>query len=179
MTQQVGRAEEIARVRGYLVAQAAKRTPAELVETLREAHAELLQALERVPETAFRTAPAAEEWSAADVLAHVRSMALYDATAIPNAISAGTAPNAGIRDQIEPAPSGATRAQLLGDLNDAREKLIAAALAADPEAHLDVRWPMSDFGALNWREALLFARVHTLDHARQMAAIAATVDRAV
>lgn len=172
MAQQPDRAEEVARVRGYLVSQAAKRTPAQIAEALKEAHGELLAAVARVPDAAFRRASAEGEWSTADVLNHVRALALYDERAIPGAISRGERPATSIRDQIESAPADATRAQLLSDIDGARERLIAAALAADPDAHLDVRWPMSEFGELNWREALLFARVHTLDHARQIAAIA-------
>ena len=56
-----------------------------------------------------------------------------------------------------------------------RERLIAVVLQADPQAHLDIVWGHNEFGKMNWREWLLFARVHTLDHARQMQAIAAAL----
>ena len=68
------RAEEVARVRSYLASQAMRRTREQLVETLREAHRQFLAALAAVPDTAFRTVPKEGEWSAADVLAHVRSI---------------------------------------------------------------------------------------------------------
>lgn len=175
MTQpQASQSEEAQRVRGYLISQAAKRTPAQMVEAVQQSYAELLTALDGVPEAAFRTTPAAGEWSAADVLGHVREIALLEERAITGAIARGETP-AAIRDRIEPAPADAARAALLSEIAGARERLFSAALAADPAAHLDVRWPVSMFGELNWREALLFARVHTLDHAKQMATIAAVV----
>ena len=157
--QQTDRSEEIARVHGYLASQGAKRTPAEIVEALRQAHAELLAALDRVPDAAFHTAPAEGEWSAADVLAHVRAMALIDDHLIPAAIRGEQAPRAGVRDQIEPAPPGATRAQLLDDLNAARERLIAAALAADPQAHLAVV-DQQEGARLHRREQLRVRHAH-------------------
>lgn len=167
-------AEDAQRVRGYLVGQAAKRTPAQIVESVQQAHAEFLAALNGVPEAAFRQPPAPGEWSAADVLNHVRLLALVDEIAIPGAALRGEQPQA-VRDRIEPAPADATRERYVREINGARERLCSAALAADPDAHLDVRWSVSVFGELNWREALLFARVHTIDHAKQMAAIAAAV----
>ena len=48
-------------------------------------------------------------------------------------------------------------------------------LKADPQAHLDIVWGHNEFGKMNWREWLLFARVHTLDHAHQIQTIAAVL----
>jgi hypothetical protein len=64
---------------------------------------------------------------------------------------------------------------MLADVEAMRERLIAVVLRADPQAHLDIVWGHNEFGKMNWREWLLFARVHTLDHARQLQAIAAVV----
>ena len=80
-----------------------------------------------------------------------------------------------VDDALEQAPSDATREQLLADIEGHRERLIAVVLQADPQAHLDIVWGHNEFGNMNWREWLLFARVHTLDHARQMQAIAAAL----
>ncbi len=168
------RAEEIARVRGYLASQAMKRTPAQLVETLREAHRQFLAAASTVPDTLFRVAPGDGEWSAADVLGHMLIIAAIDETAIPAAIERGEQPP-DIVDLISPAPADMTREQMLAELERLRERLIASVLKADPAAHLDILWSHNEFGAMNWREWLLFARVHTLDHTRQMQAIAQTV----
>jgi len=76
---------------------------------------------------------------------------------------------------LEQAPVGATREQMLADIEALRERLIAVVLRSDPNAHLDIVWGHNEFGNMNWREWLLFARVHTLDHARQLQAIAAAL----
>ena len=53
-----------------------------------------------------------------------------------------------------------------------RGALFTRVLGADPDEHPDrvIAHPM--FGALNWREALLFLRLHDLDHAGQLRKIA-------
>jgi uncharacterized damage-inducible protein DinB len=166
------REEEVARVRSYLASQAMRRTPEQLVEALREAHRQFLAALSAVPDSAFRTLPKQGEWSAADVLAHVRSIAAFDERSIGGVLERGEqAPD--VNDVLEQAPTRATREQLLADIEALRERLISVVLQADPQAHLDIVWGHNEFGKMNWREWLLFARVHTLDHARQLQAIAA------
>jgi uncharacterized damage-inducible protein DinB len=167
------REEEVARVRSYLASQAVKRTPAQLVETLREAHNQFLAALATVPDALFYSIPREGEWSVADVLLHVCTIAEQEKVTLSATMKRGeTAPE--IRDALVPAPREATRADLLAKLNASREQLIAHVLQADPQAHLDVTWSHPEFGAMNWREWLLFARVHTLDHARQIEGIMTT-----
>jgi uncharacterized damage-inducible protein DinB len=168
------RAEEVARVRSYLASQAMKRTPAQLVEALREAHRQFLAAATTVPDELFRVAPADGEWSAADVSGHMLIIAAIDETAIPAVIERGEQPQ-DIVDLISPAPADLTRKQMLEELERLRERLIASVLKADPSAHLDIFWGHNEFGQMNWREWLLFARVHTLDHTRQMQSIAQTL----
>ena len=168
------RAEEVARVRSYLASQAMKRTPAQLVETLREAHRQFLAAAAAVPDTLFRVAPGHGEWSAADVLGHMLIIAAIDETAIPGVIARGEQPP-DVIDLVSPAPADLTREEMLEELERLRERLIASVLQADPSAHLDILWSHNEFGAMNWREWLLFARVHTLDHTRQMQSIAQTL----
>jgi hypothetical protein len=165
------RAEEIARVRSYLASQSMKRTPAQLVEAVQEAHRQFLEAAASIPLAEIRTTPRAGEWSAIDVLLHMRDMATFDALAVPAAIERGEAPSQSIRDVVGTAPPEATWDALLAELEQARQELCAAVLRADPQAHLNITWSSPDFGAMHWREWTLFARVHTLDHARQMQAI--------
>jgi len=168
------RKEEIARVRSYLATQATRRTPAQLVEALREAHHQFLTALAAVPDDAFRAIPREGEWSAADVLAHVRTIAAFDERSICGVIERGEQPP-NVDDALEQAPTNATREHMLADIEALRERLIAVVLQADPQAHLDIVWGHNEFGNMNWREWLLFARVHTLDHTRQMQAISAVL----
>jgi uncharacterized damage-inducible protein DinB len=168
------RKEEIARVRSYLATQAMRRTPAQLVEALREAHHQFLTALAAVPDAAFRTIPREGEWSAADVLAHVRTIAAFDERSICGVIERGEQPP-NVDDALEQAPTNATREHMLADIEALRERLIAVVMQADPQVHLDIVWGHNEFGNMNWREWLLFARVHTLDHTRQMQAISAAL----
>lgn len=165
------REEEVARVRSYLASQSTRRTPAQLVEALREAHQQFLAALALIPDASFHIRPREGEWSAADVLLHLRTMAACDASAIPAVIERGEQPP-DIQDTIVPAPPEVTRAGLLADLEAYRDRLIACILQADPQAHLEMLWGHPEFGRMHWREWMLFARVHTLDHARQVQAIA-------
>ena len=165
------REQEVARVRRYVASQALRRTPAQLVETLQEAHQQFLAAVATVPDALSRTTPREGEWSTLDVLSHMRTMAAFDAAAITQVLERGEQPP-DIQDAIVPAPQETTRTDLLADLGRFRQQLIAAVLQAEPTAHLDIVWSHPEFGALNWREWLLFARVHTLDHARQIQAIA-------
>jgi uncharacterized damage-inducible protein DinB len=176
MTQekQETREEEVARVRSYLASQALRRTPEQLIEALREAHKQFLAATAAIPDDAFHTIPREGEWSAVDVLAHVCTIAEFDDHSICGVIEHGEQPK-DVDDALEQAPSDATREQLLEDIERHRERLIAVVHQADPQAHLDIVWGHNEFGKMNWHEWLLFARVHTLDHARQMQAIAATL----
>ena len=164
------REEEVARVRSYLASQAMRRTPAQIVEVLREAHRQFLEATAAVPDALFRTPPGEGEWTAADVLVHVCSIAAFDEQSIGGVIERGKRPP-DVRDIIETAPAENTREKMLAALEESRERLIALVLQADPQAHLDITWGHGEFGQMNWREWLLFARVHTLDHTRQMQAI--------
>ena len=168
------RAEEVARVRSYLANQAMKRTPAQLVEALREAHRQFLAAVAIVPDKLFRVAPRHEEWSAADVMGHMLIIAAIDEQAIRGVIERGEQPP-DVIDLVAPAPADLTREQMLAELERLRERLIASVLQADPSAHLDILWGHNEFGQMNWREWLLFARVHTLDHTRQTQSIAQTL----
>ena len=168
------RTEEVARVRSYLASQAMRRTPDQLVEALREAHHQFLAATATIPDAAFHTTPQEGEWSAADVLAHVRTIAAFEERSICGVIERGEQPPH-VDDVLEQAPTNATRGPMLADIEVLRERLMAVVLQADPQAHLDIVWGHTEFGNMNWREWLLFARVHTLDHARQIQAIAAAL----
>lgn len=168
------RAEEVARVRSYLASQAMKRTPEQLVEALREAHRQFLTAVATVPDALFRVAPGDQEWSAADVMGHMLIIAAIDERAIPGVIERGEQPR-DVVDLVSPAPADLTREQMLSELERLRERLIDSVLKADPSAHLNILWGHNEFGHMNWREWLLFARVHTLDHTRQIQSIAQTL----
>jgi hypothetical protein len=56
-----------------------------------------------------------------------------------------------------------------------REALFARALRADPQASLGETIEHRMFGPLNWRETLLFMRLHDLDHVGQLQKITAAL----
>ncbi len=168
------RAQEIARVRSYLASQSQKRTPAQIVDAVREAHQQFLHATNAVPNAIFSTPPHTGTWAAIDILEHVCAIADLEDHDIRTVIEQGQRP-ADIREVPIAAPHSIPKEQLLSTLEITRERLITAVLQADPQAHLDIVWGHDEFGQMNWREWLLFSRVHTLDHTRQMQAIAATL----
>ena len=130
------RAEEVARIRSYLASQSMRRTPAQLVETLQEAQQQFLAAVATVPDALLRTTPREGEWSAIDVLLHVRTIAAIDKSAISAVLERGEQPP-DIEDTIVPAPLETTRTELLADLERFRQQLIAVVLRANPESHLE------------------------------------------
>lgn len=165
---------EFDRVRGYLIAQANKLSIPELVEKVRTDTLPLKEAATVVSNEHFRDRPAQGEWSAAEVWTHILQMNEHGATAIPGIIEHGAAP-ARVTDTI----SGETRTgletgqQYYEAFLTRREELLAAAVEAKGDEHLDVKINHPMFGDLSWREWLLFMRVHDLDHLRQLQSIAA------
>jgi len=172
--QQETRAEELTRVRSYLASQSMKRTPEQLVETLQEAHHQFVSALAMIPDAQSRTIPHEGEWSALDVLLHMHRMAAFDISSISAVLERGEQPSE-IQDVIVSAPPEAMRATLLAELIQYREQLFALVQRTDGQKALNITWLHPEFGEMNWREWTLFARVHTLDHARQLQSIAASL----
>jgi hypothetical protein len=165
-------ASEAQRIRGYLVSQAAKLTIPELVDKLRRDALPLRAAAGRVPADRFGERPAEGEWSAAEVFTHVLEMTEHGDAAI-GAIIAGGQPM-----RVRDAVSGRVAAGLEGAedywraFESLREPFYARVLEARGDEHLDVTISHPTFGPLNWREWMLFMRVHDLDHMRQIEAIA-------
>jgi hypothetical protein len=165
-------ASEAQRIRGYLVAQAAKLTIPELVDKLRRDVLPLRTTAGRVPDDRFNERPADGEWSAAEVFTHVLEMTEHGDAAI-NAIIAGGRPMA-VRDAVSGnVADGLTGAEDYWRAFEVlREPFYERVLRARGDEHLDVTLPHPMFGPLNWREWLLFMRVHDLDHMHQIEAIA-------
>ena len=169
------REEEVARVRSYLTSQAKKRTPAQMIENLQEARTQFIEVANSISDQDFYAHPIENEWSAAEVLEHVRLIALADNDTIVKVVETGEPVDFPRYSYRDPEPNGATKADLLQTIEEMRDQLVAAVAKADPVAHLEITWLHSEFGELNWREWLLFARVHTLDHVRQLQKIAAAL----
>jgi len=163
--------DEQTRIRGYLQTQGAKQTPAEIVAKVEAAMADLAKAARAVPAARFAERPEPEEWSANEVLAHVVAADTYFGGGIVAILEGRAAPPRGGGRGFENAPLRTVDAWL-EILRGQRQPLFDRARAADPAARLDVTIEHPFFGPLNWRETLLFTRLHDLDHAGQLGKIA-------
>jgi uncharacterized damage-inducible protein DinB len=162
--------EEALRIRGYLTAQGAKLSPEQLIGRVQEAMAKLREAAVGVPPTRFTDPPAPGEWSANEVMAHVVEADRRFGGAIAKILD-GLPPG-----EPRDAPARDTRPRPLDEwwsmLERDRAVLFEKVRGADPTARLGVTIPHPFFGPLNWRETLLFIRIHDLDHAGQLAKVA-------
>jgi hypothetical protein len=105
-------------------------------------------------------------------MAHVLDGAKAVGGGIVKVLDTGAMPGP-IFDRIEKTDERRTAGEWWSALVVEREGLFARVKAATGDEHLDVMWEHPFFGPLNWREWLLFLRIHDLDHARQIAAISA------
>lgn len=163
------------RIRSYLQAQGAKLSPAEIVDKVRAAMGELRTAAGAVPAERFAERPAPEEWSANEVMAHVVEAGRHFGSAVVRLLEGqppGSPRDAPARD-TSPRPLETWWSLLEHD----RASVFACALAADPNGRLDATVEHPFFGPLNWRETLLFMRLHDLDHAGQMQKVAEALGR--
>jgi uncharacterized damage-inducible protein DinB len=167
--------DEQARIRGYLVAQGAKLAPAEIVDKVQAAMAQLRAAAAAVPATRFHERPAPGDWSANEVMAHVVSASRHFGGAIVRLLD-GLAGGGG-RDQLEREVARHSLAEWWAMLEQDRAALFERVRAAEPDSRLEGTVEHPFFGPLNWRQTLLFMRIHDLDHAGQLQAIAAALAR--
>lgn len=162
---------DLDRVLSYLQAQAAKLSVPELVDKVRNDAEQMREAMSSISPDRFNEAPMLGEWSGNQIAAHIVTTGDDFARAIEE-IVAGRSPSEtpidALADDIEVLSADEWWARHAAN----RERLFKAVAAADPEGHLDKSISHPLFGDLNWREALLFLRVHDLDHARQFAALA-------
>src|SRR5438132_4307231 len=156
--------DEQKRIRGYLLAQGAKQTPDEIIAKVEAAMADLGKAARAVPAARFAERPEPEEWSANEVLAHVVAADGYCGGGVVAVLEGRPAPPRGGGRGFENAPVLTAHAWL-EILGRQRHTLFERVRAADPAGRLDVTIEHPFFGPLNWRETLLFTRLHRLAHA--------------
>jgi uncharacterized damage-inducible protein DinB len=166
--------DEEARIRSYLEAQGAKLSPAAIIEKVHAAMADLRTAAEAVPAARFTERPAAGEWSANEVMAHVIAAGAYFGAGITSALAQAPPPRR-MKDQGAVGAPVRAAAEWSALLTRDREALFERVLRADPLANLERPIEHGMFGPLNWRETLLFMRLHDLDHAGQLQKIAAAL----
>jgi len=168
--------DEQTRIRSYLTAQAAKLSPAEIVEKVRAAMDQLRGAADGVPAARFAERPAAEEWSANEVMAHVVKAGRHFGGAIVRLLDGSSGGE--VRDQLERDVARRSASEWWVALERDRAALFARVAAADPQGALGATVEHPFFGPLNWRETLLFMRLHDLDHAGQLQKIAVALGAA-
>jgi uncharacterized damage-inducible protein DinB len=165
--------EESLRIRSYLTAQGAKLSPEQIIGKVQDAMAQLHAAAAAVPTARFTDAPGPGEWSANEVMAHVVEAGRHFGDAIVRVLD-GQPPGAP-RD----APAHDTTPRPLADwwalLERDRAALFERVRSAHPMARLEATIAHPFFGALTWRETLLFMRLHDLDHAGQLHKVAAAL----
>ena len=159
--------DEQKRIKSYLEAQGAKLSPPAIVDKVRAAMADLEAAAKAVPPDRFRERPAPDEWSANEVMVHVVAAGAYFGGGIVSALD-GTPPPPRMKDQGAAGAPVRSAAEWTGLLSHDREALFDRVQRADPLANLERPIEHEMFGPLNWREALLFLRLHDLDHAGQL-----------
>lgn len=159
--------EERANARSYMVSQAAKLSPPQLVAKLRADGELLYEALAAVPVERWRRRPAPNDWSAAELAGHAIEVTQRDAACV-EAVLDGREPPAFILDEVgaEIACAPANAAEFCDAFNEIREAFFARILLATGDEHLGVAIDHPWFGPLNWREWLLFMRIHDVDHQR-------------
>jgi hypothetical protein len=167
--------EEALRIRSYLQAQGAKLSPSDIIAKVRAAMADLDHAARALPPNRFDERPAPEEWSGNEVMAHVVDAGRHFGDQII-AVLDGRRRESGRRER---GPVDRHTADEWGAILERdRAALFERVLRADPEAALDQTIEHPFFGPLNWRETLLFTRLHDLDHAGQLQKIAAAFEAA-
>lgn len=164
--------DEDLRVRSYLVTQASKLSIPDLVQKVRTDTAPLRAVGAAVPAERFTERPSFNDWSAAEVYTHILDINERGARGIEGILDHGTLPSP-ISDTIEGgARAGLSDAEQYWHVyNTRRDALLERVLRASGDEHLDIMIVHNQFGALSWREWLLFMRVHDLDHMRQLQAI--------
>jgi len=163
--------DEQRRIRGYLQAQGAKLAPAEVIDKVQAAMADLRQAAAAVPAARFSERPQPEEWSGNEVMAHVVDAGRHFGDQILAILDGRPRPAAERKRDASVRTAEEWWAILARD----RDALFTRVRAADPAANLGEPIEHPFFGPLNWREILLFTRLHDLDHAGQLQKIAAAL----
>lgn len=164
---------EHARIREYLRAQGAKLEPLAIVDKVRGAMGDLRVAAAKIPPARFAERPEPDEWSGNEVMAHVVEAGRYFGGAIAAVLDGAPVPT----PRRAPTPANDVRSldAWFATLARDRDALFGRVAHAAPAERLDVTIEHFMFGPLNWRETLLFMRLHDLDHAGQLEKIATTL----
>jgi len=154
---------EFERIRGYLQSQAAQKSVDDLIERVQEAIDELHATARTVPPAQWEVDHPGEQWSPRKCLEHIVASDLAVGRQILHVALTGEVP--GYREEIAVA---ADCESAIAQHQEGIDSLYAHVREADPAAHLEIAWKHPFFGDLNWREWLLFLRIHARDHRGQL-----------
>tara|TARA_B100001123_G_scaffold147952_2_gene171380 strand:+ start:2610 stop:3110 length:501 start_codon:yes stop_codon:yes gene_type:complete len=148
----------------YVRKKAAEWTPEEMVQRVQAAVHELEEAAFAVPDDLLEVCQEGQEWSPLECIRHVAEVNHGTATRVHGVVSQGV-----LLDDIPPVPE--SRTEVLATHAEIIAGVVSAVLEGDGDPDADIVWLHPFLGELNWREWLLTLRVHSLDHARQLAAL--------
>src|SRR3990170_7514046 len=154
------------KLEGYLRSQGAKLSAEQVRDRIQEASDEFLGVVQGAPEALVRKAPAAGEWSLAEVLDHV-VFTLERITGVIGGLVAGRKPPAPLEIGATSGIATLPWAELLARLGKSQTALSALLTANRHEPHTDLRVSEGYFGDINWKEYALILRLHYRDHASQ------------
>lgn len=164
--------EEMAQFRSYLASQSMKRTPVQLYDRLQEVYQQFLAVLDKFPESTSDDSVPEGAWTLSKIVEHVSLfMATYERAICMLLEQNQQPPDFNDRSEIPPGQQHPGRLELLAALQSSVQHLEHTVYQAEPDAHLKVTWQHFELGAMHWREWLLLARVHLLDHVRQIQAM--------
>lgn len=162
--------EEIHRLRSYLAMQSMRRTPQQIMEALQEVYHQFTTGVVAFPHRIHPLFLDESAWSVSQIVEHVALFLSSYKTAICTVLEKGQRPP-DVLDRQEIIPHG-ERTERRDEFFFLSEKtlsdLASAVLQADPLVYLDLTWKHFELGEMHWREWLLFARVHLLDHLHQV-----------
>lgn len=163
---------EAERILSYLQQQAAQRSIDELISRVQEGVDDLAAAARALNPATLDTPSGESEtpgepWSPRQCLEHAAGSNISVARNVLHVALSGEFP------APEAVKLPADVETVLAQHAEAIESLYAHVREADPGGFPDVKWRHPMFGDLNWREWLLFIRIHSKDHASQLAAMTA------
>ena len=158
--------DEQQKLQGYWRSQGAKLSAEQIRDRIQEASDEFLSVVQVAPEALVRKAPAAGEWSLAEILDHV-VFTLERVTGVIGGLITGRKPAAPLEIGATTGIATLPWPELLVRLRRSQAALSALLTANRHEPHVDLRFPEGYFGEINWKEYALILRLHYKDHAGQ------------
>jgi hypothetical protein len=166
--------EEQVRIRGYIQSQAARLTVPAIMDRVRADGATLRAAAEAATSVPWDAHVADGEWSVNEVLHHLWAASGDVNRTMLAAALRGEQPGS-LADMLTAVDLVRSPLEWFDLIAAEREEAFSTLLPLRGDEHLDIRWEHPFFGELNWREWLLFLRLHDLDHANQLKQVVAAL----